>query len=154
MLPFFLRVNVAERRNSFLLHHGGGCGVPPHNLLVYRRRWADTRVTVRRIVPPPPSHAFLFTAALQRRKIRSVLQDRAAGKQYLERRIRVHARVANVLIDKLWWSQPFDPLVSQLTITSHGKQKPSYYIKNPSLEAHDTSSLDVLAQVIVVDMRL
>ena len=84
----------------------------------------------------------------------SVLQARAAGKHYLEGRIRAHARAANVLIDKLWWSQPFDPSVSQLTITSHGKQKPPYHIKNPSLEAHNTSSLDALAQVIVVDMRL
>jgi hypothetical protein len=57
----------------------------------------------------------------------SVLQARAAGKHYLEGRIRAHARAANVLIDKLWWSQPFDPSVSQLTITSHGKQKPPYH---------------------------
>jgi hypothetical protein len=38
VLHFFLRVNVTERLNSFLLHHGCGYGAPPHNLLVSRCR--------------------------------------------------------------------------------------------------------------------
>ena len=83
----------------------------------------------------------------------SLLQDRAAGKQYLESRIRAHAHAAHVLIDKLSWYQPFDPSVSQLTITSHGHQKPPYHIENPFLETHNDRYLDDLAHVIVVDIR-
>jgi hypothetical protein len=83
----------------------------------------------------------------------SLWQDRAAGKHYLENRIHAHAHTAHVLIDKLAWSQPFDPFVSQLTITSHGQQKPPYYIENPVLESHNQNSLDDLAHVIVVDLR-
>jgi hypothetical protein len=82
----------------------------------------------------------------------SKTQTLQRGRNYLESRVREHARAETITIDNCSWYQPPDQDGSELTITTSNKRI-QYDIENFKLETYDNTQLDDLAQAIVSNLR-